>query len=170
METDTASCIKNHIKSVQRKLSVLIKELQNRLENHDRSKLEDELWYWEFMDQEPKYPYGSKEYFSKIKRNEMVFKIHYKKNRHHPEHFMNGINDMNLIDIMEMLCDWISYKDDISITDAVEVVEKQSRRFGFSDELKNILLNTLFEYFAKLRMPSEEHSVPMLNEEIPMAL
>ena len=24
---------------------------------------------------------------------------------------MNGINDMNLIDIMEMLCDWISYKD-----------------------------------------------------------
>ena len=83
---------------------------------------------------------------------------------------MNGINDMNLIDIMEMLCDWISYKDDISITDAVEVVEKQSRRFGFSDELKNILLNTLFEYFAKLRMPSEEHSVPMLNEEIPMVL
>ena len=150
METDTASCIKNHIKSVQRKLSVLIKELQNRLENHDRSKLEDELWYWEFMDQEPKYPYGSKEYFSKIKRNEMVFKMHYKKNRHHPEHFMNGINDMNLIDIMEMLLDVI--------------VD------GFSDELKNILLNTLFEYFAKLRMPSEEHSVPMLNEEIPMVL
>ena len=169
METDseTKICIKNHIKSVQRKLKVLIDELQKRLENHDKSKLTDELWYWEFMDQEPKYPYGSKEYFSKKKRNEMVFQMHYKNNRHHPEHFMNGINDMNLIDIMEMLCDWISYKDDISITDAVDIVEKQSRRFGFSDEIKNLMLNTLFEYFAKIRMP-EQSTVPCIEKDFPI--
>jgi hypothetical protein len=31
---------------------------------------------------------------------------HYPKNRHHPEHFEDGMNDMNLLDLIEMLADW----------------------------------------------------------------
>jgi len=31
---------------------------------------------------------------------------HYKNNRHHPEHFNNGIDEMNLVDLIELLCDW----------------------------------------------------------------
>lgn len=31
---------------------------------------------------------------------------HFKKNRHHPEHFENGVEDMQLIDVVEMVCDW----------------------------------------------------------------
>ena len=168
METDTEICIKSHIKSVQEKLKVLIEELQQRLKNHDKSKLEKELPFWEAMDKEPKYTYGTQEYFEKARRNKMVFEMHYKNNRHHPEHFINGVSDMNLIDIIEMLCDWISYKDDISITDAVEIIEEQSERFGFSDELKNLMINTLFEYFAKLRMPAEL-TIHILGTDIPVS-
>lgn len=31
---------------------------------------------------------------------------HYENNRHHPEFHENGINDMSIIDIIEMVCDW----------------------------------------------------------------
>ena len=31
---------------------------------------------------------------------------HYANNRHHPEHWPNGINDMTLMDLIEMLADW----------------------------------------------------------------
>jgi hypothetical protein len=34
-----------------------------------------------------------------------ALKHHYENNRHHPEHFKNNIDDMNLIDLIEMLCD-----------------------------------------------------------------
>ena len=32
--------------------------------------------------------------------------IHYAKNRHHPENHRNGIKDMTLVDLIEMLSDW----------------------------------------------------------------
>ena len=31
---------------------------------------------------------------------------HYEDNCHHPEHYRNGIHDMNMVDLIEMLCDW----------------------------------------------------------------
>ena len=66
---DTVKSIKEHIKRVQEKIGILIKDLQKRLKNHDRSKLEKELYLWEKLDLEERYPYGSKEYFEKMKRN-----------------------------------------------------------------------------------------------------
>ena len=146
---DTESYIRNHIKRVQNKLFKLITVLSIRLREHDKSKLEEpEFSLWKKMDEEPRYPYGSKEYKEKIERYRELFKMHYKKNPHHPEHFPNGISDMTLIDLAEMLCDWISYKDNIRVTEAIEMVEKQSKRFGYSDEIKNMLINTLNTYFA----------------------
>lgn len=148
---DTESYILEHIKRVQFKLIRMIKLLVVRCVVHDKSKLQEpEFSLWVKMDEEPKYRYGTKEYEDKIKRNKKVFELHYKSNRHHPEHFANGIYDMNLIDLLEMCCDWISYKDDIRVTEAIEMVEMQSKRFGFSDEIKILLKNTIFEYFASL--------------------
>ena len=148
---DTESYIRNHIKRVQNKLFKLITALSIRLQEHDESKLEEpEFSLWKKMDEEPRYPYGSKEYKEKIERYHELFEMHYKKNPHHPEHFQNGISDMTLIDLAEMLCDWISYKDNIRVTEAIEMVEKQSKRFGYSDEIKNMLINTLNTYFAVL--------------------
>lgn len=148
---DTETYIRSHIERVRKKLNVLIDILTKRAINHDKSKLEEpELSLWKKMDQEPRYPYGSEEYKDKVRRYSDLFNMHYEKNPHHPEHFPNGIQDMTLIDLMEMMCDWISYKDYIRVTEAINIVDKQSNRFGYSDEIKNVLINTILEYFACL--------------------
>ena len=60
---DTESYIRNHIKRVWNKLLKLITALSIRLQEHDKSKLEEpEFSLWKKMDEEPRYPYGSKEY------------------------------------------------------------------------------------------------------------
>ena len=100
-----------------------------------------------------------------MKRNKEVFKMHYANNRHHPEHFKNGIEDMNLIDIIEMLCDWLSYKEgSLSYHEAQEIIYNQAKRFGFGDEIINIMINTAWEYFSKFGSP--EAAIPFLNGKL----
>jgi len=148
---NTEDYIQSHINRVQKRMSTIIGLMQYRMSNHDKSKLEEpEISLWRKMDEEPRYPYGSKEYKDKLKRFKKVFDYHYASNRHHPEHFSYGIIDMNLVDLLEMLCDWISYKDHIRVSEAFEMIEIQSKRFGFSYEITNLLNNTLKDYFVEI--------------------
>ena len=50
--------------------------------------------------------YGSPEYVAEQKRISSAIEHHYKTNSHHPEHFPLGTSNMNLMDIIEMYCDW----------------------------------------------------------------
>lgn len=54
-----------------------------------------------------------------------------------------GIRGMSLLDVLEMLCDWkaatLRHKDG----DILRSIEHNQKRFGYSDDLKQILLNTL---------------------------
>lgn len=57
--------------------------------------------------------------------------------------YVMTVSDMNLIDIIEMLCDWKAATlrhDDGSI---YQSLEDNQARFGYSDELKEIMLNTI---------------------------
>lgn len=84
-------------------------------------------------------------------RNTIVFSpglkpaidIHYKNNRHHPEHFANGIKDMTLLDLLEMLCDWKASSERHADGNIYRSIEINQSRFGYSDELKDILKNTV---------------------------
>ena len=167
LKANTELYIKKHIFNVKRKLDKIIQELLFRKENHDKSKLtEPELSLWKAMDQEPRYDYGTPEYKKKVKKYQKLFEMHYKANRHHPEHFLNGIADMDLIDLIEMLVDWISYKDTIRVREAMDLVEKQSKRFGFSDEIINLLNNTLNNYFTSLLIFEEpKHNDVIYNKD-----
>jgi len=150
-EVTTTEYVQKHISNVRRHLSVIVALLQARANKHDESKLEEpEFSMWSKMDEEPRWPYGSDEYFEKLSRYAYVFEQHYKdrRNRHHPEHFEGGIKDMNLIDIIEMLCDWLGYKGILSRTEAIKIAETQMKRYGFSDDLCALLKNTLEEYFS----------------------
>ena len=61
---------------------------------------------------------------------EELIKIHWQHNRHHPE-FFNNINEMRLLDILEMICDWHARSVEYS-TDLLEFVTKrQKTRFHF---------------------------------------
>lgn len=49
-------------------------------------------------------PYGSARYKEALQS--ACIQTHYNRNRHHPEHHTNGLKDMTLMDVVEMLIDW----------------------------------------------------------------
>lgn len=148
-QIETEEYIKGHISRVRRHINTFIQLLIRRAEKHDKSKLEEpELSWWKEMDKEPRYPYGSKEYEQKLKRWNKVFKHHYQYNRHHPEHYEYGVSEMTLIDIVEMMCDWLGYKDTTTVTEALKVCDEQMARYDISEELRQIIFNTLLRYYS----------------------
>lgn len=145
----TKEYIISHKRAVQRWMQKFGIILLKRGEEHDNSKLEEpEFSGWCKMDEEPRYPYGSYEYNEKIKRFHPLFVEHWKKNRHHPEYFNYNFEDMDLIDMVEMLCDWLSYRDCITYSEASKLVSTQCDRYNFSDDVKELILNTLKNHFV----------------------
>ena len=143
----TVSYTQEHIYNVRKLLNKFADVLKQKGETHDQSKLEEpEVYGWAAMDLEPRYEYGSYEYYDKLRRFSEVFNHHYKVNSHHPEHFVNPEHEMTLIDMVEMLCDWFAYKQDIPIREGVELIREQCGRFGFSDTIMSLLTNTYREY------------------------
>ena len=148
-QIETEEYIKGHISRVRRHINTFIQLLIRRAEKHDKSKLEEpELSWWKEMDKEPRYPYGSKEYEQKLKRWSKVFKHHYQYNRHHPEHYEYGVSEMTLIDIVEMMCDWLGYEGTTTITEALKVCDEQMVRYNISEELRQVIFNTLLRYYS----------------------
>ena len=54
-----------------------------------------------------------------------------------------GIRGMNLLDLVEMICDWKAATMRHADGDILRSIEINQKRFGYSDELKQILLNTV---------------------------
>ena len=69
------------------------------------------------------------------------------------EYFDNFVlgkeTERDLLDLLEMVADWISYKDDLRYSEASELVKKQCERYGFSEEISDLLLNTLKNYYVE---------------------
>jgi hypothetical protein len=137
-----------HIKEVGSRLNSVMVGLSIRIALHDASKLvspEREI----FDEYTPKLrdtTYGSDEYNGYLKEMKVALDHHYANNRHHPEHFENGIKDMILIDIIEMLCDWKAATLRHADGDILKSIEHNQKRFGYSDELKKILENTVRDF------------------------
>ncbi len=135
-----------HIQQVQALLFNCIAELMRRAEMHDQSKLTDPevALFDEYTPSLAECTYGSDEYKQMLAGLKPALDHHYAKNRHHPEHFdERGIRGMNLIDVLEMLCDWKAATLRHHDGDIRKSIEINQKRFGFSDELRYILLNTL---------------------------
>ena len=71
---------------------------------------------------------------------------HYACNRHHPEHFENGVRDMNLIDAVEMLADWKAASERHADGDILKSIALNAERFGYSEQLSDIMRNTVERY------------------------
>ncbi|MFW6247029.1 MAG: DUF5662 family protein [bacterium] len=124
-----------------------------------------------------KTTYGSKEYNQNLAEMKKALEHHYSNNRHHPEHFSNqfclsckkdignkytnhcpfcdsdqikreiDFAKMNLIDILEMLCDWIAASERHSDGDIFKSIEINQERFGYDNQIKKILENTVRDLF-----------------------
>jgi len=118
--------------------------------------------------------YGSDEYKIMLKEMGPALEHHYEHNRHHPEHFKEyecngcfklfneqpnncdicgysqftiknvGISGMNLLDVIEMLCDWKAATLRHGNGDIRKSLDYNSNRFGFrATVLHQILANTI---------------------------
>lgn len=133
-----------HIQKVAYFINKIVKELLDRAEAHDQSKLvPPELEaFAEVTELLAGSTYGSKEYEDNKKRLDQALAHHYANNRHHPEHFENGIRDMNLIDVIEMFCDWKAATLRHNDGNIRKSIEHNAARFKIGDDLVNIFKNT----------------------------
>jgi len=136
-----------HIHRVRELLNECIKELLDRGHKHDQSKLESpEVEYFtEFTDRLAKSTFGSEEYNDFKTKMKPALDHHYAKNRHHPQHYKNGIEDMNLIDLLEMLMDWKAASErheNGNIRKSIEI-NAAPKNFNISPQLTRILENTV---------------------------
>lgn len=134
-----------HIEVVRTFIAIVIDDFRQRAEVHDASKLvEPELSTFDVMTPKLKTStYGSPEYKAFLVQMQPALAHHYAHNSHHPEHFKDGIRGMTLMDVLEMLCDWFAATKRHHDGDIRVSIEKNQARFGYSDELKQILLNTV---------------------------
>ena len=140
--------IYHHKFLVMRFLNIAIHDLINRAEDHDSSKFEeDEFPKLVAITEEFKpHPFGTPENAALREKYKDVFAIHQKKerNRHHPEHYPNGIEDMTLMDVLEMLCDWkaATLKQHEAGNSIEKSIEMMAEKYKISPQLVKILVNT----------------------------
>ena len=142
---DTEAATLKHIDSVQRFMSLCLTDMLERMEHHDRSKLEspEVEGFAEYTERLAASTYGSDEYKKMLEDMKPFLDHHYSKNRHHPEWHKNGINDMTLVDLIEVLCDWQSAVLRHNNGDIMKSIEINKERFGMSDQLVQIFKNTI---------------------------
>lgn len=134
-----------HIQNVRNLINIAVRELLYRAEIHDVSKLGD-LERKTFVEFTPKLKastYGSDEYRGFLQEMKPALDNHYACNRHHPEHFTDGVDGMNLIDLLEMVLDWRAATMRHANGDLHRSIEINTERFKLSPQLVQILKNTV---------------------------
>jgi len=166
-----------HIHEVRHKLDQVIHDLLKRAQLHDASKLEEPevSVFDEFSPKLKDSTYGSEEYKGFLASMGVGLKHHYAVNDHHPEHFIGGylsgrrleqppsrqmqgdillspnvgIHGMNLVQMLEMLCDWKAATMRHDDGDLKTSIEQNADRFGYGRETRNLLMHTA-AYFGWL--------------------
>lgn len=122
-------------------------EILDRARYHDMSKLSEveRQHYiepvWQLNHEGPDY--GTEEYKALCKKMGEGWKHHTEHNDHHPEHFDNDLSKMNLVQLLEMVCDWkaASKRKGNSPAKAIEFMKAE-----LSPQLEAILRNTIDAY------------------------
>lgn len=142
---DSREKTQEHIDEVRKQIDIICDILKERGKNHDKSKLEDfeKPYFDENTENLAKEVYGSEEYKKSLEKLKPALEHHYKVNSHHPEHYENGIDGMNIYDIIEMWADWNAAVKRNKDGDIRKSLEINSRRFNLSNQLINIFNNTI---------------------------
>jgi len=140
-----------HIETVRNFLNIFLKEIINRQELHDQTKLQEpEVSIFDIYTAKLRNcEYNSLEYKEYLKEMKVALDHHYSNNRHHPEHFDNGINGMNLVDIIEMFCDWYAATLRHNTGDIIKSIDSNRDRFNMDDQICNIFKNTVELFQSK---------------------
>jgi len=145
---------RKHQQEVAKIMMLFAQEILRRAMVHDASKLEDPERET-FIRVTPllrELTYGSPEYKVALQEMGPALDHHYKHNPHHPEyHNINGhtipfgddtMRAMDLLDIVEMACDWMAATKRHADGDIGKSIEHNRERFGIDVQLTQILANT----------------------------
>lgn len=140
-----------HVRLVQHNLNLFVQDMIHRGEIHDDSKFEEpELSIFAGNGHKLKsVSYGTPEYENLLTETRPAILHHYSKNRHHPEHWQNGIEDMTLVDLLEMLADWKAAGERNKDGNIRKSISVNSARFKMTPQLRQIFENTAREYFKE---------------------
>ena len=146
MEAET----RKHIELVAHYLNNFAAKLLERAKAHDQSKLEDPEApiFEEFTPRLRGSTYGTPEYFQMLAELKPALEHHYAHNRHHPEHYVGSadpIQSMNLIDLTELICDWLAATQRHENGDIYKSIDINAKRFNLSDQVIFLLRNTIKE-------------------------
>ena len=150
-EFNEISCIAETRKHQLRVAELLLKCAQNlisRAMQHDKSKLES-LEFDVFVKYTPRLKGMSystdpdSEYQKCLREMRPALAWHYQSNDHHPEHFGDvGISGMNLMQLLEMICDWKAATERHSDGDIMRSIDQNKVRFKIDPQLEAILIKT----------------------------
>lgn len=134
-----------HMGRVRDLLNIVIIDLLKRGSLHDQSKLESpEVEAFTAKTAAlASTTYDSPEYKQHKLDIAVALNHHYANNRHHPEHWKRGIRDMNLLDLIEMFCDWKAASERHNDGNLRKSIEINGARFAFPSELIEIFENTV---------------------------
>ena len=141
---DSTKDTQEHIDKVKSYLEGACVELKKRGLVHDASKLKDpeKEYFDKYTPRLASLTYGTEEYKNQIQDLKPAIDHHYKVNSHHPQFYENGINGMNLFDIVEMFFDWKASGERGKDGNIYKSIDINAERFGISKQLKSILINT----------------------------
>ena len=152
MSSEFIKDLVQHKAWVAENMQVAANDLFRRAAIHDNSKFEPEEFepYEEAFPNLQKYAYGTEELRAELRKIKPAIHHHFSVNRHHPEYFgETGINGMNLIDVLEMVCDWMAASKR-SQTGIAKGLEINKERYGIDDQLFEIIKHTVDALLAKL--------------------
>lgn len=135
----------NHANKVQYYIDILITELNRIKRIHDKSKMSfpEVVYFAKYGPMLKDLTYGSDEYKKCLNDMKPGVEHHYQNNPHHPEYYKNGIQGMDLVNVVEMICDWYAASQRHNNGNIFTSIEKNKERFAMSDELTSILKNTI---------------------------
>lgn len=113
---------------------------------HDNSKLSclEAAVYAQAASRAKGFAYGSEQYTDNLGKLGPALEHHYSHNSHHPEHYQRGILDMNLLDLVEMFCDWQAAAQGELGGNVLKSIEINQKRFDLDEVLSQILKNSIF--------------------------
>lgn len=141
---DCTADVMEHKRLVEHWMRDFMYQLKKRAECHDDSKLmpPEKALFDKWEPEKKRRTFGTDYYKQALDGMGEGIQHHYQVNRHHPEHFVNGVNGMTLVDLVEMFFDWVAAAEARSAP--VDLVNGQIR-FDLSPQLVEIFSNTLRE-------------------------
>lgn len=136
--------MRHKFRVIQLLTEIAVPELLRRANKHDNTKIEapEREMFDEVTEKLAGLTYGSPEYKDSLKQLKPALDHHYAHNSHHPEHYKEGINDMNLFDLMEMFFDWKAASERHNDGNINKSIEHNGGRFDMSPQLIKIFENT----------------------------